>query len=148
VDRKYAGLNDKQRRKAVVHTLINRQVDSLVSHCRNRLEAQAGRTRKDLLAEGFRIGLHPELEEQRRQLEAFLYDRVYRHPQLVQVRREAQARLAEMFRALCANTDRVPEKFRRRFERVGRERAVVEFLAGMTDHYCDYFYRQVLHLGG
>ena len=90
-----------------------------------------------------RITAARELSEQKRELEAFLYERVYRHPRLIEVRAEAQGRLKQMFELLCGSPERMPPQFQARAEKVGIQRAVGDYLAGMTDRYCDQQYEKL-----
>ncbi len=88
----------------------------------------------------------PELAEQKAELEAFLYQRVYRHSRLVDVRRRAQDQLRAMFLGYCHRPALLPSEFRTRAEMVGIARTVGEYLAGMTDRYCVQQYE--LHFAG
>ena len=88
-----------------------------------------------------RITATRELSEQKRALESFLYERVYRHPKLVSVRSEAQDRLKQMFELFCRQPELLPPHFQARAAAVGVPRAAGDYLAGMTDRYCDQQYR-------
>jgi dGTPase len=70
-------------------------------------------------------------------LEGFLYQRVYRHPQLITMRRAAQERLRRMFAGYCRRPALLPVRFRQRAEAVGIARSVGDYLAGMTDRFCE-----------
>jgi dGTPase len=85
------------------------------------------------------------LAEQKSELEAFLYQRVYRHPRLIAVRTQASTRLQAMFAGYLAQPELMPERFRRRAQTVGMERAVGDYIAGMTDRYCDQQYQTHFH---
>ena len=92
---------------------------------------------------GGTVAIEPsaELAEQKVELESFLYDRVYRHPQLIDVRTQAQRRLRVMFDGYLKQFELLPAKYQRREASVGRRRAVGEYLAGMTDRFCESQYR-------
>ena len=51
-------------------------------------------------------------------------------------RQLAQQRLRSLYEAFITGPDRLPDRFRQRIEQVGTRRATVDYLAGMTDHYC------------
>ena len=89
---------------------------------------------------GFVIGASSEFAEQKVELETFLYDRVYRHPQVLAMRATAQQKLAEMFACLAADPQRLPEGFRGRLASDGVLRTVGDYLAGMTDRYALWQY--------
>ncbi len=133
----YSGLNSQQLGKAVVHRLIDRQVsDTIDSSARELARVQPADARAAMVSEA-RIGPGPELVEQKRELETFLYERLYRHPELVRVREQAQDRIRRMVDGFMKEPQRMPERYQRRAEAISIGRAVIEFIAGMTDHYCE-----------
>jgi dGTPase len=83
-----------------------------------------------------------DLARRKRELEEFLYQCVYRHPQVIAVRREAQGRLHAMFEGYARRPELLPQRFQERAEGVGVRRAVGDYVAGMTDRYCDEQHRR------
>ena len=90
----------------------------------------------------FLIGPGSELAEQKSELEKFLHQRVYRHPQLVKIREDAQQRIGLMYEGFAERPDLMATKYQGRAEIVGVRRAAVEFIAGMTDHYCEQLFQK------
>ncbi len=144
----YTGLDKKMLRKAVVHELINRHVTDILEHCGARLSQRAFNSAEAARASDFTIVPSSELAQQKTELESFLYQRVYRHPQLMNVRADAQQRLRTMFDGYVRRPELLPDKFRRRLDRVGPSRAAGEYLAGMTDRYCDEQFARHFSEGG
>jgi dGTPase len=89
------------------------------------------------------VAVSPELAEQKRQLEAFLQQRVYRHPDVVRHRQDAQARLRWMFERLLERPELLPDRYRQRSEAVGLARCVADYLAGMTDRFAQLEYERL-----
>lgn len=137
----FADLRDDLLRKAIVHQLIDRQVGDVLEHASRGLAALGEASSEEVRRTPFRIGPGPELARQKRQLERFLYDRVYRHPKLIAVRTGAQERLKRMHAGYLARLDLLPAMFQARAENVGPRRAVGDYLAGMTDRFCDQQYQ-------
>lgn len=133
----YTRLNPKQMRKAVVHRLIDRQVSDMLDVCGRELTRRQFASAREAMQSDFTIGPSRELAEQKAELEAFLYARVYRHPQLIQVRAAAQERIRILFDGLIRDPAKLAPKYRRRADIIGIRRAAVEYIAGMTDHYCE-----------
>jgi dGTPase len=146
VRRGYANLRLDLLRKAVVHQLIDRQVTDLLTATSGPLAAVASLSSEEISRTMFRIAPSRELAEQKRELERFLYDRVYRHPELIAVRSQAQGRLREMFECYARLPALLPPWFQERAKAVGLPRAVGDYLAGMTDRFCDQQYE--LHIAG
>jgi len=139
---KFAGLDERLLRKTVVHELIDRQVSDVLRKSSRELAAFGFQNAAEACASSFMLGPSREMSELKVELEAFLYERVYRHPRLIEMRSEAQSRLLEMFDGYARAPELLPEKFRGRGKSVGLKRAVGEYLASMTDRYCDEQYRR------
>lgn len=137
VRRQHTSLNPKQLRKAVVHRLIDRQVSNMLEYCGGELMRREFPNAAAATESDFLIGPSPELAEQKAELEAFLYEHVYRHPKLIEVRSQAQDRIRIMYEGFVRQPDRMAAKYRSRADVVGVRRAAIEFIAGMTDHYCE-----------
>jgi dGTPase len=142
VEDRFGPLEGKRLRKALVHALIDRQVTSLLETAERFLLTHAPTSADEARRMDFRFEVDGALARRKRELEEFLYERVYRHPQVIAVRREAQGRLQTMFEGYMARTDLLPARFQTRADRVGARRAVGDYVAGMTDRYCDEQYRR------
>ena len=70
------------------------------------------------------------------ELERFLLDNFYHHPSLVEAAAKVKDWLTELFERLCQQPDRMPGYFRSFIPRYGLQRAVCDYIAGMTDRYC------------
>jgi dGTPase len=133
----YADVRDDLLRKAVVHQLIDRQVTDVLQTSSAALTTAGDMSAQEIRRSPLRIAISRELADRKKELESFLYDRVYRHPRLIAVRGQAQARLRQMFARFCEQPDLLPTHFQDRAAAVGLPRAVGDYLAGMTDRFCD-----------
>ncbi len=129
-------LSAEVRRAGVVHELIDLQVTSVLRHCGARLAASGWTHSDQPLEAGFVIEPEPEMAAEKSVLEEFLYRRVYRHEQLLQVRSVAQSQIRDMLEYFSSDPERLPPSFRDRTESVGPRRCAAEYLAGMTDRFC------------
>lgn len=135
VHERFSDLDVGARRRAIVHELIDWQVDDLLEHSRRRIREAGVACVAQVRSAGPLIGVGTELAHAKKILEDFLHHRVYRHPQILKTRRAAQASLRVMFEGYVARPELLPEKFRRRIARDGVPRAVGDYLAGMTDRF-------------
>ncbi len=81
------------------------------------------------------------IARERIELETFLFDAVYRHERLIPVRKAASDRLETLFNILVRDPSRMPLRFRQRAESHATQAVVGEYIAGMTDAFCDSQYR-------
>jgi dGTPase len=85
-----------------------------------------------------RIVAHtPAVAAEKRGLEQFLFQRVYRSERVLAVRVPAQQKLTRLFEWYCLNPDELPPGYRGRAEQVGVRRSVADYIAGMTDRFLD-----------
>lgn len=143
VRKNYTALNEDLLRQAIVHRLIERQVTSLISHCAGQLKDYQFQDYREAINSPFLIAHAQELAQQKLELEQFLYQHVYRHPKLITIRQQAQQRLKEMFANYCQHPDLFPLKYQQRAEKIGVPRMAVEYLAGMTDSFCESTYHEM-----
>ncbi|OUT56738.1 MAG: metal-dependent phosphohydrolase [Rhodopirellula sp. TMED11] len=131
----------RQLRQALVHQLIDLQVTDFLQESSERLLPCQSLHAGDVRHAGVRLEHSDDLRRERGELEAFLFDAVYRHQRLIPVRRAAYHRVQDMFQVLTGDPKRLPLRFRRRTETRPIESVVGEYLAGMTDAFCDTQYR-------
>jgi dGTPase len=149
-------LSDDEFRAAVIRDLIAWQVADLIDATERNLSAQRIETVADVRAfPGTLVGFGPELDALKRDLEAFLMQRVYRHPQVMGMAKEGQEILRQLFELYLREPDRLPAAHRERTDltsatspgRMPREaslpRVIADYLAGMTDRYAREEFRRL-----
>jgi dGTPase len=126
--------HDAQRR-AVVHELIDWQVNDLFEHTRRQIRSTGIDSRDDVLRSARLAIPSPEMVSRKQALEALLFQRVYRHPLVLEHRDTATRALREMFVRYVNHPTRLPSKFARLAAEESLPRAVGDYLAGMTDRF-------------
>ncbi len=81
------------------------------------------------------IGHSPPLKKEVGELHRFLYKRFYRHEHLKRLTRYATRTVGLLFNALVEQPEEMPSWYQDWVKRVGRERAVCDYIAGMTDRF-------------
>jgi dGTPase len=145
VKSRFGELTGKMMRRTLVHELIDFQVSDLLQ-VSGVVLAQAGFPDAQA-AQTAPLSIRPseQIARQKREMESFLFERVYRHPAIVTGRTIAQQQLERLVQHFCQRPDQLPEKFQQRTEQVGLRRTVVDYVAGMTDHYCLLQYETLAH---
>jgi len=135
------------RRAMLVHTLLDLQMADFLKHSSDELK-QAGRlTSKQMQDAGVMLGMSPTLEQEKLQLEEFLFEQVYRHERLTEVRDRAAVRLKQLYRYLSIHPEKLPPRVQQWSEPWGLPKAIGAYLAGMTDRFCDDQYLQLIEMG-
>ena len=71
-----------------------------------------------------------------KELEAFLMSQMYLSKGIKETAAKVKAWLGELFERLCNEPERMPSYYRKFIESQGLQRAVCDYMAGMTDRYC------------
>ncbi len=86
-------------------------------------------------ADGERIRLSPARERALSALKDFMYDAVYRNPVAKGEESKAQGMLEQLFRYYIDHLDKLPGEYYAIAQTEGPQRAVCDYIAGMTDKY-------------
>ncbi|HTF90816.1 MAG TPA: deoxyguanosinetriphosphate triphosphohydrolase [Planctomycetota bacterium] len=128
----------KLRVKRVTNELLKIAINDLIETTSQRLErldlrdAQAARNHDALIVD------HSEaIGAEVADLTKFLYRRFYHHPHLQELTAHAQQILAALFAAYVAAPKEMAPWYQQWIERAGLERAVCDYLAGMTDRFAE-----------
>lgn len=136
VERRFPGLSDDKKLRALVRDQIGTMVGDLISETRARVAEAGVESCDDVRSAGKQLaGFSPDLAAEERQLKRFLYERLYNVPQLVPVRTEAQRVVAGLFEAYRNDASLLPEGWRGGDDEVQRLRTIGDFIAGMTDRF-------------
>lgn len=82
------------------------------------------------------VAFSPEVQRMNRELKTFLLERLYRHPRVIRMQKEAERVVAELFQAYVAKPALLPLEVQARLEE-GEDlyRVVCDYIAGMTDRF-------------
>ncbi len=148
VRQRSAPLTPAELRLAVLHELIEWQVGDLLERAGRQLAtglyADVAAVRRGPLL----ITPDPVLASKKRELERFLFDKVYRHPTVVAEREEAATALRAMFTGYQQRSDLLPTKFQQLARGQGLLRSIGDYIGGMTDRYALQEYERLFASGG
>ena len=124
------------RRAGSVRRLLDVLVTDLADATAARLEAERIDSVEAVRARaGYLVAFSREIGEENQELRRFLYERLYRHPHVMAVREEANQMLRDLFAAFVERPALMPAEWQAWVGEVGAERAVCDYVAGMTDRY-------------
>ena len=125
------------------HELMRRQITCMVEDVIATTHANLDRIRpqsaEDVRGAGeTMVRFSPDMAAAEKQLKAFLYEHLYRHPEVMRVRADAELIVRELFDAYFTDPRAMPDGWREGLDRAEdrvKARYVADFLAGMTDNY-------------
>jgi dGTPase len=138
---RYGELGPEQFQPTVVRGLIDWQVRDLLDHTRARLRQGRVRSVADVRAFGGPlVGPGPEMQALKRELEGFLRVRVYGHHRVMRMAAKGARVVRALFEEFCRSPALLPGRYRKRAAEGEPERAVCDYVAGMTDRYAQEEY--------
>jgi dGTPase len=129
--------NISERR--LIHETVRRMINALISDLVRNSGENIGRAAPGSLAEVRQspslIAFSPTVETEQRELKAFLRQGLYQHYQVARMANKARRIVAELFGAFRTDPRMLPPQYQDRAVHDGVERAIADYIAGMTDRY-------------
>ncbi|HEY4930295.1 MAG TPA: deoxyguanosinetriphosphate triphosphohydrolase, partial [Terriglobales bacterium] len=142
---KYPDAPDKLKFNEALKRMLNRFVTDLIDHTRERV-AQSGVTSVDDVRRfpGRLASFSLEVEQERREAKAFLYEALYNCKQLQPEKNRAEKIVTETFDYLVAHPEALPPSYQEKVAHEKLVRVVCDYIAGMTDHYVEDLRKKLL----
>jgi dGTPase len=136
VEAKYPSSPEKLKFNEALKGVLNRFVTDLIENTRKRAEEAGVRTSDELRHYPERLaGFSPEVEAERREAKAFLYEALYNCKQLEPEKRKAESVITDVFQHFITHPEELPRAYQQRIAQEKLARVVCDYIAGMTDHY-------------
>jgi dGTPase len=137
VDLHYPGLDDIRRGAELVRDLISYLISAVMTESERRIDAAQPASVEDVRKHGRQlISFSPEVSGSEAAIKTFLWHRMYRHPRVMAVMRDAEAIVADLFGRYRADPAALPPEWLQGCEEEGeRIRRIGNFIAGMTDRF-------------
>jgi dGTPase len=133
-----------QDRVTLQRELLGLVIEDVVSRTSERLDAAGVASADDVRAlQRSLVGPSPELAAELEELKRYLYEHFYFHYRLIRMTRKADHILERLFEAYLAAPTMLPPDVRGSAEALGLERAVLDYLSGMTDRFAVDEYRRL-----
>jgi dGTPase len=124
-------------RRPVLTAILNRLICAAVDETTGRIREFNIDTVDDIRRRTSAIvGFSDAMEELLGELEGFLAQHVYRHYRLVRMDTKARRIVDALFEAYQQDTAMLPPRFAARVDEQGPDRVICDYIAGMTDRYC------------
>lgn len=140
VDAKYPDLNYYRRRHEALRRFFGVLVEDVIAVTERNLADLAPQSAGDVRAAGrMMVQFTPALWSDLKVIRAFLFERMYRAPTVVKMRKQVTQVVDDLFPFFMANTDQLPKQWRKDVEEASGEtelaRLVSDYIAGMTDRF-------------
>ncbi|MCB9134699.1 MAG: deoxyguanosinetriphosphate triphosphohydrolase [Anaerolineales bacterium] len=131
-------------RHRLIRRLIGLEMNDLVDHTSIRLDESGVQSVESLQRLPYNvIGFSEEMHRRNRELKDFLYANLYRHHRVVRMAVKAERILTELFGAYKHDPQMLPRTVQAIVETRGLDRAICDYIAGMTDRYAIEEYKKL-----
>jgi dGTPase len=135
---------ETQARYALVRELLGVMIDDTIATTHaNLVNAGVGSIDDVRAHPETLVGHSDRLRPQLANLKEFLYNNLYRHHRQIRMTRKADQILERLYHAYASQPEMLPPQVVAETDRLGVERAVVDYLSGMTDRYAVEEYRRL-----
>ena len=129
--------NQRRLLYEAIRRMLSAQVYDVLAATQAALEAAAPRQVDDVRRAKTLVGFSSQMRQDSQELKRFLFDNLYRHPQVMATTGNAQTVVRELFQAYLENPTSMKPGYAARAAAAPeqRERVVADFIAGMTDRF-------------
>jgi dGTPase len=136
MDAKHRDAPQKLRFNEALKRMLNRFVTDLIENTKMRVVQSGVASLDDVRRHPERLaGFSPEVQQERREAKAYLYEALYESKPLQPEKVKAQRIVTETFDYLVAHPEALPPSYQEKTEHEKLVRVVCDYIAGMTDHY-------------
>ena len=136
IARLHPGLEESRTIHEISRRVITRLVEDALAATQARLAAHGVESSADARrAERAMFTFSEPMAAAERDIKAFLFARMYRHPQLNRMRAEADRIVRDLYAAYVERPQEAPAFWAARRAAIGPERATADYVAGMTDRF-------------
>jgi dGTPase len=145
IDEAYPGLDEARRAAELVRELISMLIGDVAAEAARRLAAASPASAEAIRSLDRPVAaFSPQMAAVEASIKAFLYGRMYRHPRVMRIMRDAEQIVANLFGHYLANPDELPPGWLPPGAAGGEiARRIGDFIAGMTDRFALSEHRRI-----
>ncbi len=140
---KYGEHSDELLLRKLVRNLIGMQITDVIKQTSKNIEDMSIRDINDVRKHDGIVSFSKEMDEKHKELKNFLYNNLYKHYKVVKMANRAKRFVNALFDAYMEDSEQLPDQFKNRIEKDGLERAICDYIAGMTDRYAQDEYARL-----
>ncbi|MBL7161312.1 MAG: deoxyguanosinetriphosphate triphosphohydrolase [Anaerolineales bacterium] len=127
---------DELNRHRLIRRLIGLEISDMVKTTSQRLRESGAQSVEDLQRLDYNVASFSEdMHRRNRELKDFLYSNLYRHHRVTRMQDKAERVISDIFQAYQREPAMLPHHIQKRIDKVGLERTICDYIAGMTDRY-------------
>lgn len=137
---RHPGIGEDFIAAGIVREMIGAMVEDVLAEAQKNLKDLSPRHPDEVRAAGrVIVGFSPAMNERVEELRKFLWDNMYRHPQVTSMRTDVTKIVSDLYKTFMTDPAQMPDDWRTQAENAvgkkARARVVADYIAGMTDRY-------------
>jgi dGTPase len=131
-------------RNRIIRRLIGLEVEDLTEATHQNIASSGINSVKELQQLPYNvIGFSEEMQQYNRELKDFLFENLYQNHRVIRMQVKAEKIIQELFEAYHREPLMLPEHIQPWIEERGLDRAICDYIAGMTDRYAMQEYEKL-----
>ena len=144
IRKSYGDLPLHSVRRPILDRIARRIHEDVRTESARRIAAAGVKTVDEVRAQKLElIGFSPALQAEIDELAGLLFDCLYRNHRVVRMDSKARRLIRELFDAYLAEPQLMPGRFAARVAEQGLHRVICDYIAGMTDRFCQEEHRRL-----
>lgn len=141
---KFSGLDERRQTLQTISHLIGQLIHDLVNTTKKNLAENNIQSIEDVRCQTTNLArFSAQMQAENHELKKFLYKKLYRHHKVERMRIKAERFLSLLFENYIKTPTLLPEKYQLRFDAIGTERVICDYIASMTDRYAQDEYKRL-----
>ncbi|MCK4909905.1 MAG: deoxyguanosinetriphosphate triphosphohydrolase, partial [Planctomycetes bacterium] len=133
-------------RSQIIISLINLEVGDLIKNTSELIGENNIKTVTAVRQTGTNlVAFSSKMARKQKELQSFLYEKFYKHYQVVRMSKKAKRFLVKLFNEYLNNQDQLPPRYQNWAREVGRHQSICDYIAGMTDRYAQEEYQKLFY---
>ncbi len=133
IRKRWQNLDDDLFRQLMIRDLIDIQVSDILAATQNRIRTANLSSSEEARTVPILVAPSAEMAEQKGKAEAFLFQKVYRHPKVMRHRSRICSWIEGIFEFYRQHAELLPRRYAPILSAEGTDRAVADFIADQTD---------------
>lgn len=135
VDWKGGELKELDRNR-IIRRMIGIEVEDLIKSTNDKIQESGAASVEDIQKLPYNvIRFGDEMAQNNRELKDFLFKNLYQNHRVIRMQEKAERIINDLFTAYKKNSLMLPNHIQVRIEKIGLERSICDYIAGMTDRF-------------
>lgn len=136
-------LSNQYRIYVAIREFIKFEVNNVIENSERLIKGKDIKNLQDVYSANPLIKFSSDLESLNREMKDFLKENLYRHYKVIKMQEKSKRIVESLFTVYLKNINQLPPQFLEMVDEIGKERVIVDYIAGMTDRFAQDEYERL-----